>query len=150
MQDFVKENKFAVVAIALVGIVLTLPLWAPLVNRGSAPPPPKAAAKPEKPKPPDIPPLLNEGNLTGSVWEVEPKPGIKIKVTLNPGGQAVAMTDNPLVKQLAGTSTLPGTWRVSGAKLHVATKFQGKDIATDLVIAGDKIYADGVPIPRLR
>jgi hypothetical protein len=148
MNDFVAENKFVVVVIVLVVIVLTLPVWAPLVSQGSTQATPNTGQS-DKPKPPDIPPSLDEASLTGTVWEVEPKPGIKIKVTLNPGGQVVATTDSFLVKQYAGTDTLTGTWQVSGAKLHVATQFKGKDVATDLVIAGDKLYADGVPVPRI-
>lgn len=153
MKDFVSENKFAVAAIVLLGVVLALPVWAPLLKQGNAPGAPPGSAQPEdagKPTPPDIAPLLDEASLTGSVWEVEPKPGVKIQVTLNAGGQAVAKTDSFLVKQFAGTDTLTGTWKVDGAKLHVATNFKGKDVETDLVIAGDKIYAEGKPIPRIR
>jgi len=151
VNDFVAENKFVVVVIVLVVIVLTLPMWAPLLIQGNTPAAPNAAntGQSGKPKPPDIPPSLDEASLTGTVWEVEPKPGIKIKVALNPGGQVVATTDSFLVKQYAGTDTLTGTWQVNGAKLHVATQFKGKDVETNLVIAGDKLYADGVPIPRI-
>ncbi|HPO13556.1 MAG TPA: hypothetical protein PLI09_08940 [Candidatus Hydrogenedentes bacterium] len=105
---------------------------------------------PNAPKPGSAPPLLNEGNLVGTVWEVEPRKNIKIKVTLNAGGDAVATTDNELVKKLAGTDTLAGKWSVNGAKLNVSTFFQGKDIKTDLDIIGDRVFKDGREIVRIQ
>ena len=97
------------------------------------------------------PPLLNADNLPGTVWEVEPQKGIKVVVTMNAGGAAVAVATNPLVRQLAGTDTLPGSWSVSGAKLNVSTVFKGKSYASALTISGDKLYApNGIPVVRIR
>lgn len=108
------------------------------------------APKVEMPKVLD-PPLLNADNLPGTVWEVEPQKGIKVVVTLNAGGTAVAVATNPLVRQFAGTDTLPGSWSVSGAKLNVRTVFKGKNYASDLTISGDKLYApNGIPVVRIR
>lgn len=61
------------------------------------------APKVEMPKVLD-PPLLNADNLPGTVWEVEPQKGIKVVVTMNAGGSAVAVATNPLVRQLVGSS----------------------------------------------
>lgn len=97
------------------------------------------------------PPLLNADNLPGTVWEVEPQRGIKVVVTMNAGGTAVAVATNPLVRKLVGTDTLPGSWSVDGAKLKVSTTFQGKNYASDLTISGNNLYApNGIPVVRLR
>lgn len=97
------------------------------------------------------PPLLNADNLPGTVWEVEPQKGIKVVVTMNAGGAAVAVATNPLVRQLAGTDTVTGSWSVSGPKLKVSTTFRGKNYTTDLTISGDKLYApNGIPVVRIR
>jgi hypothetical protein len=130
------------------GVVLAIGLVFPIVAatlkqyRMATAPAPQAAPGAPKPAcdPGSTPPLLTEANMIGSVWEVEPQKGIKVQVTLNPGGQAVAHSDNMLVKMMAGTDTLSGSWSVSGTKMHVSTNFQGKDVATDLNIVGDKVY----------
>lgn len=97
------------------------------------------------------PPLLNAANLPGSVWEVEPQRGIKVVVTMNAGGTAVAVATNPLVRQYVGTDTLPGSWSVDGANLTVSTTFQGKSYTENLTISGNKLYApNGIPVVRLR
>jgi hypothetical protein len=97
------------------------------------------------------PPLLNADNLPGTVWEVEPQKGIKVVVTMNAGGAAVAVATNPLVRQLVGTDTMTGSWSVSGPKLKVSTTYQGKNYATDLTISGTKLYApNGIPVVRIR
>ena len=97
------------------------------------------------------PPLLNAKNLPGTVWEVEPQKGIKVVVTMNAGGTAVAVATNPLVRQLVGTDTMSGSWSVNGAKLNVSTVFQGKSYTTDLTISGDKLYSSsGIPVVRIR
>jgi len=97
------------------------------------------------------PPLLNADNLPGTVWEVEPQKGIKVVVTMNAGGTAVAVATNPLVRQIVGTDTMTGSWSVSGAKLNVSAMFQGKNYGEALTISGDKLYApNGIPVVRLR
>ena len=100
---------------------------------------------------PNLPPELDTRILENTIWEIEPQRGIRVQVTLKPGGEAIAWSGNPLVKQLAGTDTLSGTWRVEGNKLIVGTVFRGKTYQTDLVIAGKGIYArEGIPINRIR
>lgn len=100
---------------------------------------------------PNLPPELDTRTLENTIWEIEPQRGIRVQVTLKPGGEAIAWSGNPLVKQLAGTDMLSGTWRVEGNKLIVGTVFRGKTYQTDLVIAGKGIYArEGIPINRIR
>lgn len=136
--------------IVAVVFFLVFPILPALLQMASIASAPDVVADPNAPKPGSLPPLLNEGNLPGTMWEVEPKKGVKIQVTLNAGGQALAHTDNKLVQQFAGTDTLPGTWSVNGAKLSVATTFKDKEYKTDLDIIGDKVYKDGIEIKRLQ
>lgn len=112
----------------------------------------KVAAK-QAPEP-ILPPLLKEADLIGSIWNVQVK-GFTLKVSLNAGGQAVAGSDNMIVRQLAktryGVESLPGKWRIEGPKLHVSTSFEGKEVSTDLVISGTKLVSkEGAPIVRVK
>lgn len=132
--------------IIIVAVVLVLFLAFPVVMTFG-----RAAMPAKKVAIPDLPPLLNADNLPGTMWVVEPQPGIKVNITLNAGGQAVAIATNPIVKKLAGTDMLAGSWSVNGPTLTVSTEFKGKKYTTDLVIAGDKIYAkEGLPIIRVK
>lgn len=138
------NKKIWIGAAVALGVFLALPIG--LQAARMAGPAPKVAM-------PAVlePPLLNADNLPGTVWEVEPQKGIKVVVTLNAGGSAVAVATNPLVRQIVGTDTMAGSWSVSGAKLMVSTTFQGKNYATDLTISGDKLYApNGIPVVRIR
>ncbi len=138
------DKKPLLIGGAVIVVFLVLPIVMQAVQMAGPPP---AVAAPTTLEPP----LLNAQNLVGSMWEVEPRKGVKVSVTLNSGGTATAFTANPLVKQLAGTDTLSGTWSVDGAALNVSTHFQGKDLSTKLTISGDKVYADGgIPVVRLR
>ncbi len=145
------ETKTLAIIVAVVLVLLALPLLLKAVAPGGGTESAAPAEGGAAPVIPSDPPLLNASNLPGSVWEVEVQKGIKIQVTINPGGQAVAYTDNFLVKQMAGTDTLAGSWSVEGNKLKVAAHFQGKDYGTDLIISGDKVYnKDGTQITRVR
>ncbi len=138
------DKKPLLIGGAVIIVFLALPIVMQAVQMAGPPP------TVEKPATLD-PPLLNAQNLPGSVWEVEPRKGVKVSVTLNAGGTATAFTSNPLVKQFAGTDTLSGSWSVDGAALNVSTNFQGKDVSTKLTISGDKVFADGgIPVVRLR
>ena len=134
--------KLLVGFIVVLLILLALPILATLSGGGGAPTGPAPAVG-------SAPPLLNTANLTNTQWEIRVK-GIPIQFQLNAGGQAIAHTDSFIVKQLAGTDTLAGNWRVEGAKLHVGTMFKGKEEKTACDIIGDKIYHEGQEIKRLR
>ena len=54
------------------------------------------------------PPYWNSSNFVGTRWEVKIR-GIPVQVQFNAGGQAIAHSDNAMVKMMAGTDTLPGT-----------------------------------------
>ena len=142
------------------GVVLVVLLVLPVVvnvarmsgamSSGSASP--AASSQSSGPAPRSVPPQLNAGNLVGSVWQVEPKPGIFINVTMNGGGQAVAHTDNVMVKMMAGTDTLSGTWAVSGDgySVNVSTNVKNDTFKTSLDIIGSEIYHEGKKIQRLQ
>lgn len=98
---------------------------------------------------PSEPPLLNSDNLLGSVWEVKVS-GFPIQITLNPGGQAVAFSDNAIVKQMAGTDTLTGTWSVAGDKLSVSVDLKGKSQKVNLHISGMDVYYENKPVKRIK
>lgn len=100
------------------------------------------------------PPLLKEADMVGSVWNVTIE-GFTLKVSFNANGQAVAGSDNMLVRQMAkakyGMDSLPGKWHIEGPKLVLNTTFAGKDYSTELTISGTKLISkQGVPIVRVQ
>jgi hypothetical protein len=112
----------------------------------------KARAKPVPE--PNLPPLLKEADMIGSIWNVRIK-GFVLKVTFNADGKAIAGSDNIVVRQLAkakyGVESLPGKWRIDGAKLTVSTTFEGKEVSTDLTISGTKLISkEGAAITRVK
>jgi hypothetical protein len=112
----------------------------------------RAAAKPVPE--PILPPLLKESDMIGSVWNVTIK-GFTLKVAFNANGQAIASSDNIIVREMAkssyGVESLPGKWRIEGPKLLVSAVFQGKEYSTALTISGTKLVSkEGVPIVRVR
>jgi hypothetical protein len=112
----------------------------------------KVAAK-QAPEP-ILPPLLKEADLIGSIWNVSIK-GFTLKVSFNADGQAVAGSDNMVVRQLAkakyGVESLPGKWRIEGPKLYVSTTFEGKEVKTDLTISGTRLISkEGMPVVRVK
>ncbi len=140
-------DKKVIIAVAVVlAVIFLLPVFVNIARITGL-----IGGSPKKVEIPNLPPELDARSLENSVWEIEPQRGIRVQVTLKPGGEAVAWSGNPLVKQLAGTNMLSGTWRVEGNKLIVGTNFRGKTYQTDLVIAGKGIYAkEGIPINRIR
>jgi hypothetical protein len=47
--------------------------------------------------------------------------------------------------------SLPGKWRIDGAKLTVSTTFEGKEVSTDLTISGTKLISkEGAAITRVK
>lgn len=103
-------------------------------------------------KPPPAPPLLNEGNLTGTAWVVKtPEIPCPVTIALNPGGQATATVPDvfrDIAKSMIGTDTLTGTWSVNGAKLTASVVFQNKTQTVDCDIIGDRIFFKDKEIKR--
>ena len=98
--------------------------------------------------------VFKESDMIGSVWNVTVQ-GFTLKVTFSANGQAVAGSDNFLVRQMAkskyGVDALPGKWRIEGPKLLLSTTFDGKDYNTELTISGTKLISkEGVPIVRVQ
>jgi len=140
------DKKLLIVLVVALVVILLLPVAVTVARASGLLPDTR-----QKVAIPNLPPELDAKSLENTVWEIEPQRGIRVQVTLKPGGEAVAWSGNPLVKQLAGTDMLSGTWRVEGNKLIVGTVFRGKTYQTDLVIAGKGIYArEGIPINRIR
>ncbi|MGI6139432.1 MAG: hypothetical protein ACOYI9_10390 [Candidatus Hydrogenedentales bacterium] len=141
--------KLLIGFLVVVLLVFVLPIVVGVVRATTAggemggPPPagPKAA------------PLLDAGNLAGSVWNVKtPEIPIAITITLNAGGQAVATVPpmfSALAKSQIGTDRLTGSWSVQGDKLKASVEFQGKRFEVDCDIIGDKLYYDNREIPRV-
>ncbi len=86
------------------------------------------------------PPYWNNSNFAGTRWEVRIR-NIPVQVQFNAGGQAIAHTDNAMVKMMAGTDTLPGTWNIDGSTLTLTASFQGKDMKTTATISGRQIFS---------
>jgi hypothetical protein len=100
------------------------------------------------------PPLLKEVDMIGSVWNVTIQ-GFQLKVSFSANGQAVATSDNMLIRQMAkaryGMDSISGKWRIEGPKLLLNTSFEGKDVSTVLTISGTKLISkEGVPIVRVQ
>jgi hypothetical protein len=98
-----------------------------------------------KPKPPPVklePPLLTEASLINTQWEISMS-GVKAKITLLAGGQAVAETDIAMLR------TLQGTWKVNGADLTVTATAMGRTETKVLKISGYNIIVEGKPIRKL-
>lgn len=134
-----EDNKFLIIfAVVLVGF-LGFPIVMQVVKGKSATP--NAAVTVDAPAPPPKPPpLLNEGNLINSEWQVTAD-NYKIKITLGPGG--IAYATHPMAKQIMGVDYLEGRWTINYDKIHVSTSFAGTDYSVDLEIVGDKIcYTD--------
>ncbi len=83
------------------------------------------------------PPLLNEGNLVGSEWQV-PVEQYKVKVTLAAGG--IAYATHPMAKAMTGMDYLEGHWRVQNDRIHVNANLGGNEYNIELRISGSKIY----------
>ncbi len=83
------------------------------------------------------PPLLNEGNLIGTEWQVQAQQ-FKIKVTLASGG--VCYATHPLAKNITGMDYLEGRWHVNGDTFYVSTAFGGKEYSATLKISGNNLY----------
>ena len=84
------------------------------------------------------PPLLNEGNLVGSEWQVQVEQ-YKVKVTLAAGG--VAYATHPMAKALTGLDYVEGHWRLQYDKIIVNASLGGNEREIELRISGSKVYS---------
>ncbi len=84
------------------------------------------------------PPLLNEQNLVGTVWQVQVEQ-YRVKITCAAGG--VAYATHPMAKALTGMDYIEGRWRIQYDKLFVNTSLGGNEMAMELRIAGSKLYS---------
>lgn len=155
MGSSVDSNKQTITIIAVVLILLGGFLAGPriisTVRAGAVSNAKTVAAQAAEPL---QPPLLKESDMIGSVWNVTIQ-SFTLKVTFSANGQAVASSDNFLVRQMAkskyGVDALPGKWRIEGPKLLLSTTFDGKDYNTELTISGTKLISkEGVPIVRVQ
>lgn len=106
-------------------------------------------SKPAAPAPGSAPPLLNAGNLVGSVWAVSGS-GIPGTVEIECQANGVAIARHPMAKLLTGQDTITGTWKVEGAVLTATVTAMGKTENVKCDIIGDKLYHKGEEIKRLR
>jgi hypothetical protein len=84
------------------------------------------------------PPLLNEGNLVGTEWQVQVEQ-YKVKVTIAAGG--IAYATHPMAKALTGMDYVEGRWRLQHDKFFVNANLGGNDLSLELRIAGAKVYS---------
>ena len=122
-------NKTVIIVLVVLGALL---LGVPVLNQLK-----KEAVGGETAAPVKIEPYWNELNLPGTAWIVPVSEMMSVTVHVLPGGEAVA--SDPMLKLIIGQETLPGTWRVAGDKLYVATALGERRIETTLDIVGEKL-----------
>lgn len=130
-------------------VLIVFPIVAGLAAGGGS----TASDKPVE-RPPAEPPKWNTGNLINTAWEVKTKDlPVAVTISLGAGGQAVATVPPmfaPIARQMIGTDTLKGTWKVDGAKLIAAVEFQGKNHEVACDIIGERIFHGDIEIKRVR
>ncbi|NLV42313.1 MAG: hypothetical protein GXY15_13970 [Candidatus Hydrogenedentes bacterium] len=135
-----EDNKFLFIFGAVLIVFLGFPIVMQMI-RGQKPAPAVAGdanAAPSVPaEPAKTPPLLNEGNLIGSEWEVVVY-GFPTKCTLAAGG--VVYASNPMAKQLYGVDYVEEKWSVTHDKMRVSGTFGGQEQVFDFEIVGDQIW----------
>ena len=141
------SNKVLVGFVLLVVALLAFPIVASKMraqNAASLPSAAGGAAQPAGGGPNNPfseltqPPLLNEGNLIGSEWQVQADQ-YKIKVTLAAGG--IAYATHPMAKAMTGLDYVEGRWRVQSEKIFVNASLGGNEYNIELHISGSKIFA---------
>jgi len=139
------SNKVLIGFVVLVVAFLAFPIVASKM-RGQAPATSAGAGAVSQTVPGDSknaypelnqPPLLNEGNLIGSEWQVQVEQ-YKVKVTLAAGN--IAYATHPMAKAMTGMDYLEGRWRVQGDRVFVNTSLGGNEYSTELRISGSKLY----------
>ena len=140
-------DKTVVLAIVVVVILIGLPLLANLSSGVSQPPKTDVKAPAAKSTATE-PPYWNSANLGGTQWTGSFS-GISATLTLNPGGTAIAVSDNPIVRTMVPSGQLQGTWSVEGNKFTMEAEIpkMGKKKVTG-TISGKQILDDsGKPLP---
>jgi cytoskeletal protein RodZ len=143
-------NKTVVVAIVVIAaIVVGVPLAAKVMQSsesssesGDTAPSADAAAPA-----PTLPPALDANSLTNTQWSIKVDK-ISLTVTFLPNG--VLQAQSPMLKIVAGTDTVGGTWTVDGANLNITATAGDKSVSETGIISGDQIIIKGSPAKRLR
>jgi hypothetical protein len=136
-------NKNVVIVLVLVvGVLVAVPLLSKLSQQspqGAATNQPGAAAEA---------PYWNSGNLAGTAWNVKLS-GISAVLTMNPGGTATLKSDSPILKAMAPSGQLQGTWVIEGNKLNITADVPGRGAQKiSATISGQQFLDDkGKPMP---
>ena len=143
-------NKNVVIVLVLVvGVVVAVPLLPKLMQQGpqgAATNQPGAAA--DAPKAASAAPYWNSGNLAGTNWNVKVS-GISAVLTMNAGGTSTLKSDSPILKAIAPSGQLQGTWAVEGNKLKITADVPGRGPQKiSATISGQQFLDDkGQPMP---
>ena len=143
-------NKNVVIVLVLVvGVLVAVPLLSKLAQKspqGAATNQPGAAA--DAPKAASDAPYWNSGNLAGTAWNIKVS-GIPAVLTMNPGGTATLKSDSPVLKAMAPSGQLQGTWAVEGNKLNITADVPGRGPQKiSATISGQQFLDDkGQPMP---
>ena len=143
-------NKNVVIVLVLVvGVLVAVPLLSKLAKQGpqgAATNQPGTAA--DAPKAASEAPYWNSGNLAGTAWNVKLS-GISAVLTMNPGGTATLKSDSPILKAMAPSGQLQGTWAIEGNKLNITADVPGRGAQKiSATISGQQFLDDkGKPMP---
>ncbi len=145
------NTKILIVFIVVLVIVLVLPIVAQVI-RGGANSPQVSDAELTSLKQ-DAVPLLNETNLVGTGWNVKtPDIPVAVTITLQPGGQAIAQVPAAfaaMARQMIGTDTIMGTWRVQGSQVIASVVYRDKTHTVVCDIVGDRLFFENTEIRRV-
>lgn len=144
-------NKTVVIVIVVIAVVVIgLPLGGKLMqssNSSEAAPEGSAAVAGSEATAEVKPPALDANSLANTVWSMKVDKAT-LTVTLQPGGTLIAQS--PMLKIIAGTDTVSGTWSVSGSNLTITAVAGGKSVSETAVISGDQILIKGNPAKRIQ
>lgn len=144
-----KKVIIAVVVIAVAAVAI------PLLSKVASNQPaanPAAADKaadggaPAAASAPAAAPALTADALANTRWSLKIQ-GIPVTVAFLPGGKATATA--PILKAVAGSETVEGTWAINGATLTLTAMAKGESQTGTFQISGDQILVDGQPAQRL-
>jgi hypothetical protein len=85
----------------------------------------------------NLPPTMNEANLTGSNWQVFIQ-GYNVKLSFGPGG--TAYVTHPMTKALTGREYIEGRWRVEANTIYVDFIVGPQEVHEKIRISGDKLF----------
>jgi hypothetical protein len=142
-------DKKVIIAIVVIAVAaLAIPLLSKVASNQPAAPAGKAATDKAAPTAaaPTAAPALNADTLANTKWSLKIK-GIPVTVSFMAGGKATASA--PILKALAGSETVEGTWTVEGANLTLTAMAKGQAQTGKFQISGDQILVDGQPAQRL-